>query len=184
MSSQPPPPLRSLGPVPVAAHGHAISQGRRIELPAESEEAMAALARVLADHQSRPDSAAAAEISAVCAAHPGFLDAWARRGQAAYLARDYVAAYAYARVGYHRGLDRLRRHGWGGTGEVHWSDQGNRGYLRSLHLLMLSAARLGESEEAQRCRTFLLDLDPEDGLGVALEPDLSEGEGGGADRFP
>ncbi len=184
MSSQPPPPRRSLGAVPVAAHGHAISQGRRTELPAESEAAMAALARVLADHESRADPAAAAAMSAVCAAHPEFLDAWARRGQAAYLAQDYVAAYAYARVGYHRGLDRLRRHGWGGTGEVRWSDQGNRGFLRSLHLLMLSAARLGESEEAQRCRTFLLDLDPENGLGVASGSDLSEGEVGGAGRLP
>ena len=184
MSNPPSPPSRSLGTVPVAAHGHAISQGRRSELPAESGLAVAALNRVLAAHESRPDPAAAAELASVCAAHPEFLDAWARRGQAAYLAGDHVAAYAYARVGYHRGLDRLRRHGWGGSGEVRWSDEGNRGFLRSLHLLMLSAAGIGESEEAQRCRAFLLDLDPEDGVGVAPWPELAAGEVVGADRIP
>ncbi|MHB8313528.1 MAG: DUF3151 domain-containing protein [Candidatus Dormibacteria bacterium] len=182
MSSQPPPP-RSLGAVPVAAHGHSISQGRRTELPPESADAVVALDQVLAAHGGRPDPGAASEIDLVCASHPDFLDAWARRGQAAYLAGERVAAYAYARVGYHRGLDRLRRHGWGGTGEVRWSDRGNRGFLRSLQLLMLSAAAIGERDEALRCRTFLLDLDPEDGIGAGAWPEPADGELVGADRL-
>ena len=44
---------------------------------------------------------------------PRFLDGWARLGQ---LARDPVEGYACFRVGYHRGLDRLRQSGWRGSG--------------------------------------------------------------------
>jgi hypothetical protein len=138
---------------------------------------------VLAAHGGQPEPGAAAELAQVCADHPGFLDAWARRGQSAYLAGEPVAAYAYARVGYHRGLDRLRRHGWGGTGEVRWNDPGNRGFLRSLQLLMLAAAALGETDEAARCRTFLLDLDPEDALGIGAWPELAAGAQVAADRL-
>lgn len=169
-------PERPMGAVPVAAHGHSISPGRRVELPAESAEALAMLEAALAPHGGRPAETAAASLSAVCSAHPEFLDAWARRGQSAYLQGDPVAAYAYARVGYHRGLDRLRRHGWGGTGEVRWSDPGNRGFLRSLHLLMLAAAAIGDAEERARCRQFLLDLDPDDGLGVGSAPPVTDGQ--------
>jgi hypothetical protein len=109
----------------------------------------------------------------ICRTHPAFLDGWARLGQAAYLAGDFVGAYAFARVGYHRGLDRLRRHGWGGTGQVRWSEPTNRGFLRALHLLMAASAAIGEEEEYLRCRQFLLDLDPADGLGVAGLPPIA-----------
>jgi hypothetical protein len=67
-------------------------------------------------------------------------------------------------------LDRLRKHGWGGSGLVRWSQPDNRGFLRALHLLLVTAAALGELDESARCRTFLLDLDPDDGLGVAAYP--------------
>ena len=111
-------------------------------------------------------------LRALVASHPAFLDAWARLGQRALVDGDPVAAYAFARVGYHRGLDSLRRHGWGGTGMVRWAHPDNRGFLRALHLLMLAAAHLGEQEEAVRCRAFLLDLDPDDALGIAGYPPL------------
>lgn len=71
-----------------------------------------------------------------------------------------VAAYAYARVGYHRGLDALRRNGWKGHGPVPWAHEGNRGYLRSVAALGAAAARIGEVEEARRCADLLRDGDP------------------------
>jgi len=96
-------------------------------------------------------------VSDVCARWPQFLDAWARLGQ---LARDDVEAYAYFRVGYHRGLDRLRAEGWKGSGFVRWEHETNRGFLGSLHGLHRMAAAIGETDEAERCATFLAQLDP------------------------
>lgn len=71
-----------------------------------------------------------------------------------------VARYAAYRVGYHRGLDALRANGWKGSGFVRWSHLPNRGFLRCLHGLQRMAAVLGESDEEERCRLFLLQLDP------------------------
>ena len=68
-----------------------------------------------------------------------------------------VTAYAYARTGYHRGLDQLRRAGWKGHGPVPWEHEPNRGFLRSLYLLGISAAAIGEDDEAERCAQFLRD---------------------------
>ena len=70
-------------------------------------------------------------------------------------------AYAYARVGYHRGLDQLRGEGWRGTGYVRWREPGNRGFLRSLEALRVAAARIGEDDEQERCAQFLRQLDPD-----------------------
>ncbi len=64
-------------------------------------------------------------------------------------------------MGYHRGLDRIRRAGWRGSGRVPWEHDGNRGFLRSLHGLQLAAAAIGEQDEAERCRTFLAELAPD-----------------------
>ena len=75
-------------------------------------------------------------------------------------------------MAYHRGLDRLRREGWGGTGIVRWGEPTNRGFLRGLHALLAAAARLGEADEASRCRAFLLELDPSDELHVAGYPEV------------
>lgn len=72
-----------------------------------------------------------------------------------------VAAYAYARTGYHRGLDILRRNGWKGSGHVPWSHEPNRGFLRSLWALSVAAGRIGEHEEQERCAQFLRDSDEE-----------------------
>jgi hypothetical protein len=71
-----------------------------------------------------------------------------------------VAAYAYARTGYHRGLDALRRNGWKGHGPVPWSHEPNQGFLRALDALRRAAAIIGEDDEAQRCQQLLDDCDP------------------------
>lgn len=68
-----------------------------------------------------------------------------------------VAAYAYARTGYHRGLDSLRRAGWKGQGPVPWEHEPNHGFLRALAALATAAERIGDTEEATRCSQFLRD---------------------------
>jgi len=73
---------------------------------------------------------------------------------------DPVAAYAYARTGYHRGLDQLRRAGWKGYGPIPWEHEPNRGFLRALHMLGSAAAAIGEDDEAARCRDFLQQSSP------------------------
>jgi len=119
----------------------------------EPEAVTAALAAAF----DRPDEQRRAAVAEVVAAHPTFLDGWARLGQ---LGRDDVEAYAAFRVGYHRGLDRLRQSGWRGTGYVRWEHESNRGFLRALHGLERSAHRIGEDDEAERCALFLRQLDP------------------------
>ncbi len=71
-----------------------------------------------------------------------------------------VAAYAYARTGYHRGLDQLRRHGWKGYGPVPWDHQQNQGFLRCVGVLARSARLVGEEDEYLRCVDLLNDCDP------------------------
>lgn len=105
-----------------------------------------------------PDPAA---LSDVAARYPTCLGAWAALGEAAFAEGRPVAAYAYFRVGYHRGLDRIRQAGWRGRGRVPWSHEGNRGFLRSLRGLALAAAAIGETGEAERCRDFLAQLAPD-----------------------
>jgi Protein of unknown function (DUF3151) len=108
-----------------------------------------------------PEDPAAAELrggadpAAVAAAHPACLAAWASLADLAMARGEPVASYAYARTGYHRGLDQLRRAGWQGHGPVPWEHEPNQGFLRSLHALGQSAAALGEDDEAERCRSFL-----------------------------
>jgi hypothetical protein len=87
--------------------------------------------------------------------------AWAMLADRAYADGAVIASYAYARVGYHRGLDALRRAGWKGHGPVPWSHEPNRGFLRSLHALGRAAGAINEVDEAQRCAAFLADCDPE-----------------------
>jgi hypothetical protein len=92
---------------------------------------------------------------------PVYSAAWAALAARALEAGDPVTAYAYARTGYHRGLDQLRRSGWRGNGPVPWSHEPNRGFLRSLYLLGRSANAIGEDDEAGRCAQFLFDSSPE-----------------------
>ena len=100
------------------------------------------------------------DVAHVAADYPGYGAAWAELAERALAEGDAVTAYAYARTGYHRGLDQLRRNGWRGTGPVPWSHEPNRGFLRCLHSLGQAAAEIGESDEAARCATFLRDCDP------------------------
>ena len=82
---------------------------------------------------------------------------WALLAEEALAVHDPVASYAYARTGYHRGLDALRRAGWRGQGPIPVGHQPNQGFLRALLALAEAAEVIGEKEEADRCRTFLLD---------------------------
>ncbi|EYR63045.1 hypothetical protein N866_03505 [Actinotalea ferrariae CF5-4] len=115
--------------------------------------------RLPADH---PDVAARAAVAggaaprAVVPAQPASSLLWALLAEEAQ-AQDPVAAYAYARTGYHRGLDALRRAGWRGAGPVPADHEPNQGFLRSLLALAEAAEAIGESDEAERCRRFLLD---------------------------
>jgi hypothetical protein len=114
-----------------------------------------------------PEDPAAADLdegrpaSDVVRAHPESPIAWATLAETA-LAGDVddVTAYAYARVGYHRSLDLLRRNGWKGHGPVPWEHVPNRGFLRALAALALAAERIGETAEAERCSGFLRDSSP------------------------
>lgn len=96
----------------------------------------------------------------VAARWPTASAAWAELADRAFAAGRVIESYAYARVGYHRGLDALRRNGWKGHGPVPWSHAPNRGFLRSLHALGRAAGAIGEVDEEQRCRQFLDDSDP------------------------
>jgi Protein of unknown function (DUF3151) len=108
--------------------------------------------------------AAGTDPAAVAAAHPAASLPWALLGERALAggeaSTDTVTAYAFARTGYHRGLDALRRAGWRGHGPVPWAHEPNRGFLRALAVLQRAAERIGETEEAVRCTTFLHDCDP------------------------
>ncbi len=122
-------------------------------LDAEPPDALDQLEAALA----LPAGAQRDAVSAVVGRFPRFLDGWARLGQ---LARDDVEAYACFRVGYHRGLDRLRQSGWRGSGYVRWEHEENRGFLRALQGLHAQALAIGETDEAERTAHFLVQLDP------------------------
>jgi hypothetical protein len=122
-------------------------------LDPEPAEALAALSAALA----RPVEERRAAIAAAVAGWPRFLDGWARLADNG---RDVIERYAAYRVGYHRGLDRLRANGWRGSGYVRWEHETNRGFLRALAGLQAAAAEIGEADEAERCALFLRQLDP------------------------
>jgi Protein of unknown function (DUF3151) len=135
-------------------HGVSLTPGiPETVLPAESPDAVAALESALQEPLDRRRDA----VAAVAAGWPRYLDAWARLGG---LGRDEIESYAYYRVGYHRGLDRLRQSGWRGSGYVRWSHETNRGFLRALAGLARTAAAIGEVDEADRCDEFLHQLEP------------------------
>ena len=119
--------------------------------PAAVRDALAAASTLEAPEERR------AAVAAVVAANPASLDAWAALGA---LGRDDVERYASFRVGYHRGLDRLRASGWRGSGYLRWSHPANRGFLRCLDGLRAAAEAIGERDEEERCALFLRQLDP------------------------
>jgi len=106
------------------------------------------------------------ELKAVAARFPTYSAGWARLAERALAGGDPVTAYAYARTGYHRGLDQLRRTGWQGHGPVPWSHAPNQGFLRSVHALARAADAIGEADEAARCAQLLRDCDPAAGDAV------------------
>lgn len=109
------------------------------------------------------DPATVAELDAgvppakVAADHPTSSLAWAVLADEAWAQDRTIESYAFARTGYHRGLDALRRNGWKGHGPVPWEHEPNRGFLRCLNALARAAAAINETDEAQRCRQFLAD---------------------------
>ncbi|HYN30944.1 MAG TPA: DUF3151 domain-containing protein [Dermatophilaceae bacterium] len=110
-----------------------------------------------------PEDPAAAALESgtdpteAAAAHPASSLAWALLAERALDQGRAVEGYAYARTGYHRGLDALRRAGWRGQGPVPWSHAPNRGLLRSLAALARAAAAIGEVDEQRRCADLLRD---------------------------
>ena len=108
----------------------------------------------------REELAAGTDPAEVAAQHPTSSLAWALLAEVALADGRTVEGYAYARTGYHRALDTLRRNGWKGHGPVPWEHEPNRGFLRALHALGQAAGTIGEHDEAQRCRTFLRESSP------------------------
>ena len=108
-----------------------------------------------------PEPAAALTAGAdphqVAADFPTSSLAWAVLADDAWAQGRVIESYAYARVGYHRGLDQLRRAGWKGHGPVPWEHEPNRGFLRCLNALARAAGSIGEEDEATRCTIFLRD---------------------------
>jgi hypothetical protein len=118
-----------------------------------------------------PTPEADAELAAgnppaeVAAHHPTVSAAWAALAEEALhrperALHETIEAYAYARTGYHRGLDALRRNGWKGFGPVPWSHEPNRGFLRCVTVLAHAAEAIGEHDEQARCIQLLRDCDP------------------------
>lgn len=115
-----------------------------------------------------PDDPAAHELAEsgrerfldIVSAHPESSLCWALLAEGSLNAGKQAAdlsAYAYARTGYHRGLDKLRRAGWKGSGPVPWEHAPNRGWLRCVWALAVAAHRIGETEEYRRCAQLLRD---------------------------
>lgn len=100
----------------------------------------------------------------VVAAHPDSSLVWAILAEGALARNDLnsdIAGYAFARTGYHRGLDALRRAGWRGGGPVPWAHEPNQGFLRALWALACAAKRIGEQAEYERCVLLLVESSEE-----------------------
>ncbi|PZE69085.1 MULTISPECIES: DUF3151 domain-containing protein [unclassified Curtobacterium] len=104
---------------------------------------------------------AEAPVASVVVSYPSSSLAWALLADEAWARGATLESYAYARVGYHRGLDALRKAGWRGVGPVPWSHEPNRGVLRALFALRRAAEAIDEPGEAERLTDFLNASDPE-----------------------
>lgn len=104
--------------------------------------------------------AGGAKLEDVVREHPESSLVWALLADRAQAEGREIEAYAFARVGYHRGLDSLRKAGWRGAGPVPWSHEPNRGVLRALYALRRAAGCIGEAAEVQRLSEFLQGADP------------------------
>jgi hypothetical protein len=114
-----------------------------------------------ADPEAERLVASGMAASDIAARHPAFSLAWALLAEGSLTAGRPVDAYAYARTGYHRGLDALRRNGWKGHGPIPWSHEPNQGFLRCLAALARAADAIDEADEADRCWNFLADSSAE-----------------------
>jgi len=136
-----------------------------VMLPPEPDEAVRAL-----EEAQRIGDAGTSEryraLSAVVRSWPAFVGGWAALAAEARVLGREVEAYAFARTGYHRALDRLRGNGWRGMGLVAWTHEPNRSALLAFHELFLAADSFGETPEVERMRKLLLDSDPSDPLGI------------------
>lgn len=133
-------------------------------LPAEPE--------VLDDLANLPDEERA--LAAIVGKHPTSSLAWAELADRAYRDGNLIESYAFARVGYHRGLDALRKNGWRGQGPVPWSHEPNRGVLRAFWQLRRAAAEIDEAGEPERLTALLQDADPT--AAAEIERELAEQE--------
>lgn len=112
------------------------------------------------DSPSRQALDGGADPRVVAAANPAASLPWAHLARQSLEAGDPVAAYAFARTGYHRGLDALRKSGWRGAGPVPATHLPNQGVLLAIHALGEAAGAIGEKPERERCATLLNDCDP------------------------
>ena len=104
--------------------------------------------------------AAGGDPRTVVAQYPTSSLAWAMLSDQAWDQGDVVGSYAFARVGYHRGLDSLRKNGWKGYGPVPWSHEPNQGFHRCLQNLGRAAGEINESDEQVRIADFIIECDP------------------------
>ncbi|MEW9527532.1 DUF3151 domain-containing protein [Microbispora sp. NPDC049125] len=111
--------------------------------------------------EARQMAEAGAKVADVAARFPAYSAAWAALADDYFASGHAVTSYAFARTGYHRGLDQLRRAGWKGHGPIPWDHEPNRGFLRCLNALARAAQAIGEKDEAERCAQFLRDSSPE-----------------------
>ncbi|OIR44511.1 DUF3151 domain-containing protein [Corynebacterium sp. NML120713] len=98
---------------------------------------------------------------ATAVAHPDSPAVWAARAERELADGDTIVAYAYARTGYHRSLDRLRANGWKGWGPVPASHEANVPVLKAIAQLALASKAIGDDAEYDRCRQMLSDADPD-----------------------
>ncbi len=134
------------------SHGNLFGEPPQTLLPDESAARGALTAAV-----TSPD---AADVARVAEQFPTFSAVWAELADRAFAAGSTMESYAYARTGYHRGLDALRRNGWKGYGPVPWAHEPNRGWLRCVFALGRAATKIDETDEAARCTRLLRDSDP------------------------
>lgn len=118
-------------------------------------------ATYLPEDTGAADFAAGDSAAVVAQTHPDSALAWITLAEQALADGKDLEGYAFARTGYHRSLDLLRRNGWKGHGPLPWEHEPNRPFLRALAALADASERFGDVEEAHRCREFLHESSPE-----------------------
>lgn len=96
----------------------------------------------------------------VVARYPRSALAWAKLADATFDVNEPLESYAYARVGYHRGIESLQAIGWEGEGSIPWAHEPNRGVLRAMYALRRAADAIREADEAARLTELLTAADP------------------------